>query len=223
MMSSVKNNSRHNFEIAKERLKEFSETESEKIQIRKVNEDFFIIFDHKVTGEEFNDRMNVVQKHLVDLNENINKIIKEFGQVYNALEALDKEYIAAILKAFESLEITHNKLEDRTSQLAKNQKKIVKSFQEEIKEISEEFFTKCDEVFDKVDRISEEREKDKKELREIIKQFLGRVEENVKKIETLELQREKDEKALKKVSKIVKVTFSIVIFQIIILIIAMVV
>ena len=86
--------STHNFELAKEGLKKFSQKkESElKIDTVSVSGGLFNLGDHKVTGYEFNNRMSTIQKHLIDLNTTNIQTIKEFGQVYNALEALDKDY-----------------------------------------------------------------------------------------------------------------------------------
>lgn len=50
---------------------------------------------HKVTGEELNELTEQVRVHLVDVNNNLIGLTGEFGQVYNALEALDKDLIRA--------------------------------------------------------------------------------------------------------------------------------
>lgn len=64
------------------------------------------LFSHKVTGEELNDRMLVLKRHLYNINDTQIKLTKEFGQVYNALEALDKDYIQAILISVKATEKT---------------------------------------------------------------------------------------------------------------------
>jgi hypothetical protein len=89
----------HNFETAKKRLKEFGEKKCEELEIAEVKTKggFLNLGNHKVTGEELNSRLCVVQDHIIDLNSAVNKTVKEFKQVYNAFESLDKDYIQAIL------------------------------------------------------------------------------------------------------------------------------
>lgn len=96
----------HSFELAKRGLKEFSQKAAEEIKIDSVDicGGFLGLGDHKVTGYEFNKRLGVIQQHLIDLNATNNRTIKEFGQVYSALEALDKDYIQAILVSIKATE-----------------------------------------------------------------------------------------------------------------------
>ena len=101
---------KHNFELAKNRLKEFSEKKEAEIAIEKVETDggFLWLFDHTVTGDEFNARMEVIQRHLIDINITNNKTIKEFGEIYNALDALDKDYMTSIIASVKAIEKTSN-------------------------------------------------------------------------------------------------------------------
>lgn len=66
--------------------------------------DGFGLGDHNVTGRELNTLASQIQEYLIDFNTLNTKFIKEFGQVYNALEALDKDYIQAILIAIKAAE-----------------------------------------------------------------------------------------------------------------------
>ena len=101
---------KHNFELAKNRLKEFSEKKEAEIAIQKVETagGFLWLGDHKVTGDEFNDRMEVIQRYLIDINITNNKTIKEFGEIYNALDALDKDYMTSIIASVKAIEKTSN-------------------------------------------------------------------------------------------------------------------
>ena len=63
---------------------------------------FLGLGDHKVTGSELNNRLGTIQELLIYLNKTNNRTIKEFGQVYSALEALDKDYNQAILISIKS-------------------------------------------------------------------------------------------------------------------------
>ena len=89
----------HSFEKAKQHIQKFSEQTSPDVGIDKVDETNWLIFDHDVTGEEFNDRIRQIQNYLVKFNTLHTDFIKEFGKVYEALESLDGEYIPAILVA----------------------------------------------------------------------------------------------------------------------------
>lgn len=120
----------HDFEKAKEGLKEFSQKKSEELSIDTVDTDgwFLGIGDHKVTGNELNERLSAIQQHLIHLNDTNNKTIKEFGQVYSALEALDKDYIQAILVSIKATEKTSESIkvtQERIKKIVDNQKKTL--------------------------------------------------------------------------------------------------
>ena len=122
----------HDFELAKSELKEFSEKKAEELAIKGVKEGgwFFGFGNHKVTGSEFNERMTTIQQHLIDLNNTNNQTIKEFGKVYNALEALDRDYIQAILIAVKGAEETSKGVaatQDKIKIVVDNQKKTVET------------------------------------------------------------------------------------------------
>lgn len=117
---------RHNFELAKNRLKEFSEVTKSELKINKVDVDggLFYWFDHKVTGEELNDRLGVIQKLFMDLNTTSNNVIKEFREVYNALDALDKDYITCIVANVKAIEKTSNDVRKQQELLGKHNEKL---------------------------------------------------------------------------------------------------
>lgn len=130
----------HNFELAKKNLREFSQKEAKDLQIKTVDEDggFLGLGNHKVTGEELNERIATIQQHLIALNETNNKAIKEFGEVYKALESLDKEYIQAILISIKATEETSNGIaaaQQKIAQIIDDQKKtleILKKFKQKL-------------------------------------------------------------------------------------------
>ena len=99
---------RHNFDLAKNRLKEFSAKTEAELAIDRVRTDgdFFGWGDHKVTGYELNRRLETIQKHFIAVNTTNNKVIKEFREVYNALDALDRDYIASIVANVRAIEKT---------------------------------------------------------------------------------------------------------------------
>lgn len=130
----------HDFELAKKGLQEFSQKKEQELEIDtvKTSGGFLGLGSHKVTGYELNERLSVIQNHLIDLNATNNRTIKEFGQVYKALEALDKEYIQAILisikateKTSEGIKVAHEKI----SHIIDDQKKaleILKKFKQKL-------------------------------------------------------------------------------------------
>ena len=130
----------HDFEVAKRGLKEFSQKKAEELEIDTVRTDggFLGLGDHKVTGYELNSRLSSIQQHLIDLNTTNNRTIKEFGQVYSAVEALDKDYIQAILISIKATEKTSERIQATQEQIKKivdDQKKtleVLKKFKQKL-------------------------------------------------------------------------------------------
>ena len=141
----------HDFEVAKQELREFSKQTATDFDLRKVDSnkgvgEWFVdaLFgggiglNHKVTGSELNSLTSDIQKHLININTLHNKFIKEFGEVYNALEALDNDYIQAILISIKATEETSKRIEATQGQIKKiveDQKKtleILKNFKEKL-------------------------------------------------------------------------------------------
>lgn len=117
---------RHRFDVAKNRLKEFSEKKESELVIRSVETSggLFGLGDHKVTGYELNNRLESIQSHLVDLNTTNNKTIKEFREVYNALDALDKDYITSIVANVKAIEKTSNDVREQQKTLKQHNEKL---------------------------------------------------------------------------------------------------
>ena len=122
----------HNFEDAKRRLKEVSEKKIEWLEINIVGtKDKFLFLEgeHKVTGDEFNSRINAIQQHLINLHTKTYENNKEFGEVYNALEALDKDYIAVILTSINAIEEVSKHMREEIDTIKEVQKKTLENFQ----------------------------------------------------------------------------------------------
>ena len=117
---------RHSFDVAKNRLKEFSEKKESELAIDTVKTDggFFGLGNHKVTGAELNIRLGIIQGHLVDLNTTNNKTIKEFREIYNALDALDKDYITGIVANVKAIEKTSNDVREQQKMLEQHNYKL---------------------------------------------------------------------------------------------------
>lgn len=84
--------------------------------------------EHVVKGPELNRVKEGIMTHLQDVRETQIKMIKEFGQVYSALEALDKDYIQAILISIKATEKTSEGIQETQGQIGKiveNQRKTL--------------------------------------------------------------------------------------------------
>lgn len=117
---------KHNFELAKNRLKEFTEKKEAELAIDMVRTDggFLGLGNHKVTGYELNDRIETIQNHLIDINTINNKTIKEFREIYNALDALDKDYMTSIVASVKAIEKTSNDVRTQQGVLSQHNSKL---------------------------------------------------------------------------------------------------
>lgn len=132
----------HDFENAKKEIKKFSEQTTTNIELRRVNtskstgefwKDIFSLrgigLKHNVTGEELNDLTSQIQRYLKDVNNTQINLIKQFGQVYNALDALDKDYINGIRTSIEEIEETSEAVQhtqEKMKEVVNNQVKTLK-------------------------------------------------------------------------------------------------
>lgn len=111
----------HDFEESKNQLRKFSEKIPNRIKFEIVAEkEGWLGFDHKVTGAELNKLTSQIQKHFIDINNVQNTTIKEFKEVYNALESLDKDYIQAILLSINAAEKASKQALDSAIEARKN-------------------------------------------------------------------------------------------------------
>ena len=117
---------RHSFDLAKNRLKEFSEKTEAELEIDKVRTDggFLGFGDHKVTGYELNRRLETIQEHFIAVNTTNNKVIKEFREVYNAFDILDKDYITSIVANVKAIEKTSNDVRVQQGTLKQHNEKL---------------------------------------------------------------------------------------------------
>lgn len=117
---------KHNFQKTLKRLKAFSERQKEEIEIKSVATydlsliGFIFDSDHKVTGREFNDRIEAIQNILIRLNKKNIEIVKEFNDIYETFDYLDKEYISAILSVLKGLEKTSDDVKVQQTELKKH-------------------------------------------------------------------------------------------------------
>ncbi len=190
----------HDFENAKTELKEFSEQTTTDLNLERVEDtkgvgeflgDLFfgrgIGLDHKVTGEELNELTSQIQSHLHSINNTQIKLIKEFGQVYSALEALDKDYIQAILISIEETKETSKSIQEAYGQIKKisaNQKKSLeelKKFKQKLDGYAhlgdiDKIWYDCQKWYKEINKLSEE-----------IKAANKNSQEDVKKVDAMKI------------------------------------
>ena len=133
-----------NFEKQKNELKSFAEQPATSTKLDKFStngkwSDFLsgglpgLLSGHKVTGDEINSLVTELQSCFAEINERDRRVIKEFGQVYETFEALDKGYIQGILIGLKSAE--------KASQEAKDAQKdvddTIKALQKTISKLKE--------------------------------------------------------------------------------------
>ena len=138
------NISPYDFNEAKEHLKEFAEQSRDELYFDtvKTHDDFFgfEFAEHTVTGKEFNTLVEQTQNYISKFYDNQQKLIEEFGQVYKALEGLDKGYIQAIVTTVAAIEHTNKKIQKEQARIDKTIEKqkvslvALKQFKEKFNE-----------------------------------------------------------------------------------------
>lgn len=91
------------FDDEKNKIKAFAQNLPSEIALPSVDTDGALwgLFDHRVTGLELNRLSRQIQNNLIATNQTVSTIIKEFTQIYNTFEVLDKSYIQGIVGSVE--------------------------------------------------------------------------------------------------------------------------
>ena len=141
----------HDFEVAKEQLKKFAEQDTENLKFEKVrtHEKIFDLefSEHGVTGTEFNKLIEQIQNYFANFYDRQQDLIKEFGQVYQALEILDKDYIQAILSTVKAIEKTNQTIQIEQKRLDNSIKRqestlqVLKKFKDDINDFNSKINT----------------------------------------------------------------------------------
>lgn len=138
---------RANFDKALEKLNEFTNGLPEHATFTKVDVDgqFWGFTDHNVTGKEMNLFIEAVQDRMGAINEKIRSLFKEFSEVYAVFDALDKEYVAGILRsideAHKAIKAAHRASDDNAQTLQKLQQTVNKLW--ELSQDLSQFKTQC--------------------------------------------------------------------------------
>lgn len=79
----------------------------------------FELFDSRVKGSDMNQFAGQVQETFIVMNDKINMFYKQFVEIYNAFDSLDKEYISGIVAAFNQAIDATKKAEDAQKEINK--------------------------------------------------------------------------------------------------------
>ncbi|NIK75033.1 cytochrome c556 [Paenibacillus castaneae] len=193
----------HDFNNAKKQLKQFSEKIPASVDLQTVASKggIFNWSDHKVTGNELNHLTSQIQKHLITLNNLHIESIKEFGQVYKALEALDKDYIQAIILSIKAAEKASSQAKESAFEAKKNSVDIAKTIKVQTQMITvlSQFKEQIDkyEQLKNIDEIWSDSQTFKKDIRSIslgIENIVESIEGQTKTINALEQFKEQIDK-----------------------------
>lgn len=89
---------RHDFQEAKANIKLFSEKIIDRPEFESVaTETLYGLMSRSVKGSELNERISKIQYHFININDQIIEIKRQFGNVYETFESLDKDYIEGML------------------------------------------------------------------------------------------------------------------------------
>ena len=185
-----------------QKMEKFVEIKEETLKIDEVAipGGFLGLGSHKVTGEEFNNRVEAIGNNLIALNNADIAMKRQFREIYKALDSLDKEYIHAILTNIKSIERTSEGVQNAQERIGK-----IVSGQEKTLRILNNFKGKLDELehLKEIDIIWEDCRRwheDTKELARVIDAMAEAAKEADKKLQGVENHAQGLEAALGMVS-----------------------
>ncbi len=113
------------FEVAKNNIKTFSGKIPKEISLPRVQEEgLWGMWDRDVTGKEMNNLTSNIQNTFIKFNEVIKDIVKEFREVYTALDFLDKDYIQTFLVHIKAIEKNNEDIIKTNEDIYEAQKNI---------------------------------------------------------------------------------------------------
>lgn len=142
-LKPIDNQGKKEFEKTIKNLNELTRRNQEAHSMSRVKErgGLFNLFPTIITGAQMNNFACEVQSCFADVNNKINECYKQFIEVYNAFNTLDKEYISGIVGAFNQAIEATNKAELAQQDIEKtivNLEKTVEKFGEFIKKVNSE-------------------------------------------------------------------------------------
>lgn len=135
------------FVKAKNEIQEFSKKKPEDINLPVVETEgkYFGWFgtNHNVEGHELNKVTSKMQHYLIQINSLQTDFIDEFGKVYEAFEALDKDYIAAFKSNIMAIRENTNDISIAQQDIRKTVERLEKTILK-LKSVSEELNAKIE-------------------------------------------------------------------------------
>lgn len=126
----------HTFEHAKESLIDLFNEADQVVSLSAVaTEGFIPLFDHNVTGRELNRVIGQLEDTFISLNSRHERVTAELWQVYLALEALDDDYISAIVQNMNSIEKTSSDAKKIAEKTQEHSHKLEKTIETQKKTI----------------------------------------------------------------------------------------
>lgn len=163
------------FEDAKKNIQSISKSISKDISLRGVEENTWLVFDHRVTGEEFNERITKIQSCIMDFNKKHTQFVQVFGQVYDALDSLDNEYLTAIIGTIKGVEEASNQAKQAqkdTNIIIEQQKKLLKVLEDHKNKLDElKHLTNIDEIWSESKALQDDMQIFKDKYSEMKEQF----------------------------------------------------
>ena len=163
------------FEDAKKNIQSISKSISKDISLRGVEENTWLVFDHRVTGEEFNERITKIQSCIMDFNKKHTQFVQVFGQVYDALDSLDNEYLTAIIGTIKGVEEASNQAKQAqkdTNKIIEQQKNLLKVLEDHKNKLDElKHLTNIDEIWSESKALQDDMQIFKDKYSEMKEQF----------------------------------------------------
>lgn len=163
------------FEDAKKNIQSISKSISKDISLRGVEENTWLVFDHRVTGKELNEIIIKIQSCFMDFNKKHTQFLQVFGQVYDALDSLDNEYLTAIIGTIKGVEEASNQAKQAqkdTNKIIEQLKKIIKVLEDHKNELDKlKHLTNIDEIWSESKALQDDMQIFKDKYSEMEEQF----------------------------------------------------
>lgn len=163
------------FEDAKKNIQSISKSISKDISLSSVEENTWLFFERSVTGKEFNEIIAKIQSCFMDFNKKHTQFVQVFGQVYDALDSLDNEYLTAIIGTIKGVEEASNQAKQAqkdTNTIIEKLKKIIKVLEDHKNELDKlKHLTNIDEIWSESKALQDDMQIFKDKYSEMKEQF----------------------------------------------------
>lgn len=163
------------FEDAKKNIQSISKSISKDISLSSVEENTWLFFERSVTGKEFNEIIAKIQSCFIDFNKKHTQFLQVFGQVYDALDSLDNEYLTAIIGTIKGVEEASNQAKQAqkdTNKIIERLKKIIKVLEDHKNELDKlKHLTNIDEIWSESKALQDDMQIFKDKYSEMEEQF----------------------------------------------------